>query len=163
MRVSPRSGAVVILVAIGCAPLGAPFVTPLYGDGVHRLPPAEVATLHGPIGAIDGRTVVDRGRSFELLPGCHVVMTRSDVGELSPSGNGAWAGTLPRLVVAFHMKPAHVYSIDVERVPSTSARGQLIIGAHERAPSGAVVAIPWARGQSDIDECIRPAPGPSPS
>lgn len=38
-----------------------------------------IATLVGDIESVDGRQVSNAGRTFELLPGCHVVTTRARV------------------------------------------------------------------------------------
>jgi hypothetical protein len=66
--------------AVGCA--SAPDVPgyPLYAAST-RLPRAQVARVFGPIGWVDGRNVADLGDGFELLPGCHVVVTRSEAVE----------------------------------------------------------------------------------
>jgi hypothetical protein len=45
----------------------------LYPNPESPRPPAEVARLFGPIAAIDGQDVSRQGKSFALLPGCHIV------------------------------------------------------------------------------------------
>src|SRR6185369_2007909 len=78
---------------------------PLYpklGDG----PGADkVSTLYGPIQTVDGQDVSSKGRTFELLPGCHVVTLQRNIGE--GSATGAWAANFPRLTFAFERNRDH--------------------------------------------------------
>jgi hypothetical protein len=126
---------------------------PLYprlGDG----PGAEkVATLHGPIQTVDGQDVSSKGQTFELMPGCHIVTLQRNIGEGGMSG--AWAANLPRLTVAFEMKPAHRYGISIDAQHGSAPRGRVMIAANEKAPDGAVVRVPFARSVEDIDNCRR--------
>jgi hypothetical protein len=126
---------------------------PLYpklGDG----PGADkVSTLYGPIQTVDGQDVSSKGRTFELLPGCHVVTLQRNIGE--GSATGAWAANFPRLTVAFEMKPAHRYSITTDAKDTSAPVGRVTILAREKAPDGSTVRVPFAGGDGDIVACRR--------
>jgi len=131
------------------APTGYPLY-PKLGDG----PGADkVATLYGPIQTVDGQDVSSKGRTFELLPGCHVVTLQRNIGEGSASG--AWAANFPRLTVAFEMKPAHRYSITTDAKDTSAPVGRVTIFAREKAPDGSTVRVPFAGGDGDIVACRR--------
>ena len=126
---------------------------PLYprlgdGPGLDR-----VATLYGPIQTVDGQDVSRKGQTFELLPGCHVVTLQRNIGE--GSANGAWAANLPRLTVAFEMKPAHRYAIASDMHESSGPVSRVTIFAREKAPDGSTVRVPFARSEDDILNCRR--------
>ena len=126
---------------------------PLYprlGDGPG---PDHVATLYGPIQTVDGEDVSRKGQTFELMPGCHVVTLQRNIGE--GSANGAWAANLPRLTVAFPMKPAHRYAISSEMEDTSGPVGHVTIVARDKAPDGSSVRVPFARSEDDILSCRR--------
>jgi hypothetical protein len=110
----------------------------------------KVATLYGPIQTVDDQNVSARGRTFELLPGCHVVTLQRNIGE--GGADGAWAANLPRLVVAFEMKPAHRYTISSTSPDMSAPVGHIRLTASEKAPDGTVVRVPFARAE-DIRNC----------
>jgi len=150
-----------VLLAAGaaaCATIGPAKGYPLYAKVGAGPGPDKVAMLYGPIATVDGNVVADKGMTFELLPGCHVVTLQRNVGQ--GNDNGAWAANLPRITYAFEMKPAHGYSIRAEMEDTSGPVGRVMIVARERAPGGASVRWPIARSTADIDECRRWATAP---
>ena len=141
--------------AIACARLGEDRPYPLYETGPTRPMPAQLATLHGPIAAVDGQKVTGKGKTFALLPGCHIVTLQRNVGAADSNANGAWAGTLPPLAVAFKMRPAHTYLVNVRFEETSGPYGHMRIDARERDPQGQTSPVPWIRSNADIDECRR--------
>lgn len=123
--------------------------TPLYPGA--RPGPDKVATLTGPIGTVDGVNVSLKGKTFELLPGCHIVTLERNVG--AGGDNGAWAANLPGITYAFEMKPGHLYKIDLDLRESSGPMSRLWIRAHERAPDGSTVRLGTARSEADLQDC----------
>ena len=142
--------AALALLSLSCHPGLSGGGYPLYpkvGDGPGR---DKVSFLRGQIALVDGNGVRDKGTSFELLPGCHVVQLARSVGE--SAGDGAWAAHLRRYVFAFEMKPAHTYTIDVRFEGSSGLYGRVFVVAQEHAPDGSTIRVQVARG-SDVDDC----------
>jgi hypothetical protein len=149
------------LVAIGaalalaqaCAHVGAS-LHPLYG-GPPR-PANEVAILSGPIATVDGIDVSDRA-FFSLLPGCHVVVLQSSIGEGGVSG--AWSADIPRHVYAFRMTAGHSYVIKARLLPGNHGVGTANVGgvqvtAVEQDSEGNKIGkIKPARSEADIASC----------
>lgn len=80
------------------------------GVALHPGPTREtsaVATLVGDIERVDGRQVSNAGRTFELLPGCHVVTTRARVAR-------GWSvpGIPPELTFVIHFQAGHGYVLE---------------------------------------------------
>jgi hypothetical protein len=143
-------GAVLFAAACGMQAARGHPLYPKLGDGPG---PERVATLHGPIQTVDGLDVSRKGQTFELLPGCHVVTLQRNIGE--GSANGAWAANLPRLTVAFEMKPAHAYAISSDMGETSGPVSRVTIFAREKAPDGSMVRVPFARTEDDITNCRR--------
>ena len=139
--------------AVACASLGPAKGYPLYAKVGEGPGPDKVAMLYGLIATVDGTVVADKGMTFELLPGCHVVTLQRNVGQ--GNDNGAWAANLPRITYAFEMKPAHSSSIRAELEDTSGPVGRVMIVARERAPHGRMVRWPSARSEADIDDCRR--------
>lgn len=143
--------AMAALLGSGCM-LGKPNAVPLYAaDAAHRLPPEQVATLHGPIHTVDGRDVSGQGRSFELTPGCHVVVLSNNVGQ--GTTDGAWAANIGRLTVAFRMRPMNKYIVDLDIQDSSAPVGRMTIRAREVTPDGQKSGVPFARSSADVEDC----------
>jgi hypothetical protein len=126
---------------------------PLYAKVGTGPGPEKVAILHGPIQTVDDQNVAAKGQTFELLPGCHIVTLQKNIG--AGTANGAWAANLPRLVVAFYMKPAHRYMISSTEPETSAPVGRIHISASEKAPDGTVVRVPFAGSEADIVNCKR--------
>jgi hypothetical protein len=130
-------------------------------------PPArttdQVAVLSGPVATVDGVEVPSQP-SFALLPGCHVVVLQSKVGQ--GSADGAWSVDLKRTVYAFQMKAGNSYVIEVHLQPGGSASvgngtvGGVKIAAMERDVSGhAIGRLSPTHDRAEIEACqAGPAP-----
>jgi hypothetical protein len=148
-RVSGFAGA---LLVAGCIVSGG-HPHPLYpGD---PRPPAEIARLFGPIGAVDGQDVSHFGKSFSLLPGCHVVKLAQKTGEINTLGSGGYVASLPDVTYAFRMRPAHTYEIEIQTDPSSGPIGEIRIRAWERDANGAANELGPARSTEEIDDCMK--------
>jgi hypothetical protein len=147
---SAASVAVASLLLVGCI-TGTGNARALY-PGAPR-PAGELARLSGPIAAVDGQDVSKYGRSFALLPGCHVVQLAAKTGETSSSGGGGYVTNLPSAVYAFRMRAEHVYEIDVrfdgQGGPTV---GQVTVRAWDRDANGGAVEVAAAAG-AEIDDC----------
>jgi hypothetical protein len=145
--VLPAALAVLVAAASACVGLGKPTAVPLYpGPGN----PDRVATLYGPIASVDDKDVSSRGRTFELLPGCHLVTLLRKVGDAD--GQAAWSGTLPPVVYALWMRPQHQYWIKYEFQSRGGPLGGLSLTAEERSPAG-VVKMLGVAGPADVERC----------
>ncbi len=67
------TGLLTLLVVAGCFPSAASAPYPLYSRTNAPPPAAEIATLAGPIGTVDGERVAKLGSTFALEAGCHEV------------------------------------------------------------------------------------------
>jgi hypothetical protein len=127
---------------------------PLYPNPESPRPPAEVARLFGPIAAIDGEDVSRKGKSFALLPGCHIVRLVDKVGAINTSSSGGYVGTIGGVIFALRMKASFAYEIEVGFFDTTGPTGQLTIRAWERAADGSrSTPIAPAQSEADIDDC----------
>ena len=126
---------------------------PLYAKVGAGPGPDKVATLHGPIQTVDDVNVAGKGRTFELLPGCHVVTLQRNIG--AGTASGAFAANVGHLVIALAMRPAHRYVIAMEIEESSAPVGRYMIVAREKAPDGSATRLPFARSEDDIVNCKR--------
>jgi hypothetical protein len=141
--------------ALACVHLGGkPY--PLYPNPEVARAPAELATLQGPIARVDGAEVSPHGKTFTLLPGCHVVALQNAIG--AGGEGGAWSAHLPPMTYAFRMKAAHSYVIEVLMQDSSGPVGSLEIKAVDRGPSGSARQVPL-ENSADIETCRRWSPG----
>jgi len=136
--------------AVGCHSVGKSGY-PLYPPGAVPPAPGQIATLVGPINSVDDVNVSAKGRTFQLLPGCHIVTLERNIGE--GGDNGAFAANLPRITYAFEMKPGHLYKIIVDVEMGSAMLGRMKLTARETAPDGSSVRWFPARGAGDLDEC----------
>ena len=113
--------------------------------------------LSGPIATVDGVDVSHQGALFSLLPGCHVVVLQSQIGEGGVSG--AWSVDIPRHVYAFRMTAGNSYVVNVRLLPGNHAVGTANVGgvkltAVEQDSQGKQIGkIEPARGEEDIAAC----------
>jgi hypothetical protein len=142
-----------VLLLAGCIVRGGD-AHPLY-PGPPR-PPAEVARVIGPIGEVDGQDVSHLGKSFALLPGCHVVKLARKTGEISTlGGSGGYVATLPGAVYAFRMQAAHTYEIEVVLESSSGPVGPITIRAWDRDAHGGATEVGPAVSTAEIDDCMK--------
>lgn len=145
----------IALVATACG-LGPGRGVRLY-DGAEQSRSA-VATLHGPVLSVDGHEISSRTRSFELLPGCHVVTSGGSVGH--GTDHDAWIAYLPTVTFAFRMLPGATYNIAFSIDP-TLGRGPVGSGqvtATERDAAGKLRTVSPVKNASEVRDCRRWSP-----
>ena len=110
--------------------------------------------MFGPIAAVDGQDVSHLGKSFSLLPGCHIVRLADKVGEMNSNHAGGYVGTIGTAIFAIWMKADHVYEVEVQVGNATGPVGRLTIQTWERAADGSGARpIAPARTDKDFDDC----------
>jgi hypothetical protein len=107
-----RTVAAAALFAVACAPSMDLPGYPLYPVAGARLPREQIARLFGPIASVDGRDVATLGNAFEVLPGCHVVLTRGDAVE--STNYVAVIGHPNGRFFALTVKPGYTYIVKRE-------------------------------------------------
>jgi hypothetical protein len=133
---------------------------PLYPESGVRRPRGEVAKLSASlpggaspwggsttfIQAVDGRDVSTLDTAFELLPGCHVVVTESRL--LVANEAMSWSGEIAPRTFAFDMKPGFSYTVVVELAERMGGSAGVSVYATEQDPWGAqtVTIAPLAPG-----------------
>jgi hypothetical protein len=138
-----------------CGVAGAERGFPLYAGAQTSID--QVATLSGPIGTVDGRDVADKGSSFELRAGCHVVTTKTDFFDHDATINiGATMGHHPSLTFAVPMKAGSSYVIEhhTQGLDGFSARPWLT--ARELDRSGTARDFEPTQDQVAIAACLGP-------
>ncbi len=152
---APLSVVTLAVALSACGVAGAERGFPLYaGD---RAGIDQVATLSGPIGTVDGREVADKGGSFELRAGCHVVTTKTEFLDHDTTINiGAMMGHHPVLTFAVLMKPGFSYVIEhrTQELDGLSARPWMT--ARELDRSGAAHDLEPTQDQVAIAACLAP-------
>jgi hypothetical protein len=111
----------------------------------------EVAQLGGYVRLVDDQQVTE-GRSFELLPGCHIVGTPARWGRVGDSG-GVLVDTGHR-TFALVMKPGHRYLVEVSVNMMGGSTGSAVVQATEEDPQGKrTQVIGPAKTTADIEAC----------
>lgn len=133
----------------GCAHFqGEP--RPLYAGPV--LPPSQTALLSGYVAKVDDLNVAHLAGPFSLLPGCHIVVTRNNVGDDSPSG--AWSVVMAQLTFALRMQAGRAYEIQIQRQGGGSETANLKMRALEFDGSGnKLQELPPSYGKAAIEAC----------
>lgn len=119
-----------------------------------------MATLRGPVLAVDGAPMKSSERSFELLPGCHVVVSGGSVGH--GADREAWLAHLPTTVFAMHMQPGATYSVAFDIDPALG-RGPIGTGqvlATERDAQGRTRRVPPITTEAEARACQDHEPTP---
>jgi hypothetical protein len=124
---------------------------PLYDPATPRRAANEVARLFGPIASVDGRDVSDLGRSFELLPGCHVVVTKKQMLEFDNAA--AVSGQFPPMTYPFRMRAAHTYVIERPATGIGGDKALAWIEAYDAAGDGTKVPVGATSSERVIDDC----------
>jgi hypothetical protein len=143
-----------LLAAAGGCALGQPKPYPLYGTPAMAPSDGKVAILMGPIATVDGQDVRKHGRTFALLPRCHVVTLLPAVGETTPSAT--WVGNLPHYTYAMDMSGGYYYAIHYRFEPGNGPVGNLRVWADETDPAGALRPIGPAGSGAEIHRCWHP-------
>jgi hypothetical protein len=134
---------------------------PLYLRTERRLPQSELARLSGYVRFIDDEDVSPYGRSFELLPGCHLVGTPSQWGKAEPNSGVVTADT-GRWVFALPMRAGYQYVIELQLEQMSGPRGRLQVRAFERDSHGTTTReFAPPRNADDVQACRQEAPGPA--
>jgi hypothetical protein len=137
-----------------CGVAGGERGFPLY-DGA-RAGVDQVATLSGPIATVDGRDVADKGSSFELRPGCHVVATKTDFFDHDATINiGATMGHHPSLTFVVPMKAGLSYVIEHRTLELEGMSARAWLTARELDRSGAAHDLAPTQDQVAIAACLR--------
>ena len=103
--------------------------------GVENETPNQVARLHGYVQLVDDEDVSGYGHLFELLPGCHVIVTPTTFGG---AGTDAWAtAETGHLRFVIRMRAGHDYEV---RVSVLEAVNRVEIETIEKDPQREVVA-----------------------
>jgi hypothetical protein len=145
----------VLLTACGLGPTRG---TQLYaGD---RRPLEQVATLRGPVLQIDGQPMSPKQRSFELLPGCHIVVSGGSVGH--GTDHDAWIAHLPTTVFAIRAQAGSTYNVTFDIDPALGrgpiGSGEILVKERDRA--GTLRAVPAVKTTEDVRACQAWKPSP---
>lgn len=131
-------------VAIGFAAIlpacvgGSSRGVPLYSPETPRRAENTIAALLGDIATVDGRDVSGSGRTFELLPGCHVITTRRSFGKVEQGL--PMTALLPPLTFVLPMHANRSYLLEYEPSSNAGNGGVALIQAREVDASGKVLA-----------------------
>lgn len=176
-----RRTLLVAALSLSCVHAGEqPPGYPLYPNSGTRMPRDRVAELTTSmpggssvgagssafIKAVDGKDVSTLDTSFELVPGCHLVQTASQL--LIANQAITWHGELGSRVFAFQMKPGNTYIVKVELVESMGGTARVLVyGIEQNAAGGEVQRLEPAKSKDDLRACmaagapVSPAPAPA--
>ena len=149
------SALLVVAVAIPACIVHEGEPHPLYTNDEPPQPPNRVARLFGPIAAIDGKDVSHLGKSFSLLPGCHIVKLAPKTGQINAVGSGGYVASLPPALYAFRMRPTHTYEIEVVLDSTTGPVGPITIRAWDRDANGGALEQSPVTSTVEIDDCMK--------
>jgi hypothetical protein len=105
--------ATVAVIMVACLSAQGPPPVRLYPATDHPLRAEEVSKLSGYVAFVDGEDASKLGKSFELLPGCHAVVTPTRWGAHSPGGEMDITATTGRWAFVLPMRAGHRYEIRV--------------------------------------------------
>ena len=147
-------GLAVAALALACQPTTDGQAIPLYPNAqTTRVPASQLAQVSGRIAKIDGNPVIDYGRPFELLPGCHLVemARRMPVNGVSVRRAGGSA-LAPIVVYALRMRAGARYVIwqDLHPVPAWNDPPFL---AREEQTNGTAIDLTPVKSPADIKAC----------
>ena len=125
-------------------------------------PPAETARLTGSIGSVDGQDVSRLGKSFALLPGCHVVRPPAKVAEVDKTSPNSYVASVPSDVTfAIRMQPGHTYEIQVRPDENTGHTAVFAaVQAWDRDEHGGSTPVAPIVSTAEIDACQTWKPAP---
>ena len=117
-----------------------------------------MALLIGYVRDVDGKDVSAHGKSFELLPGCHIVGTPSKWGTMDSTA-GVVITTGPHQF-AIPMKAGHSYSIEVGSSSPflTAPTSPAYLSAREMDAGGTTTRrFAPAESPQDLRDCLKEA------
>jgi hypothetical protein len=149
------SGATLAFSALVVGCLGDPARGyPLYTRTEELPAVADVARLSGYVQSVDGRDVSSVRPPFELLPGCHVILTPSHWGSFASDKASGITATTGAVNFVLPMKPGSSYSVKVETAEVSGPVGEISLRTYERDAKGNVTrTFPPAGGQWDPERC----------
>ncbi len=111
--------------ATGCIASNPPRNIPLYEQPQSTIAPERVVRLNGYVQLVDGRDVSSKGDSFELLPGCHVVVTPEKWGhtEYNAGAMVVWITGHVRYAIPMHAGRSYSIRVDADPQNSTGVTG----------------------------------------
>jgi hypothetical protein len=110
--------------------------------------------LAGYVQYVDGQDVSSHGSHFELMPGCHVVVTPRSWGK-SEGTFGAVVVPTGHVAYAMDMRAGHDYLIDVRITEFSGPHGSAEIVAYERGPGGSGTAqLTPASTEAEVKTCL---------
>jgi len=140
---------IVALSGAGCLSGGGARPYRLYPLAPQPLGPEQVSTLAGHVQSVDDKDVSSLGGYFELLPGCHVIVTPSR-GWASYGKSGSMA-TTGQLTFALPMRAGHQYRIEIR---PGGIGGRLTVKGYESDLRGNQTReFEQATGPKDIEAC----------
>lgn len=150
-RTRPSTACALAIALTGCIS-ATPRGTPLYPAAGPTRDVSEVAQLIGEVASVDGQSTSSGLNSFELLPGCHVVTTRTSWGKRDESG--AMFGNMPRFSFAIMMVANRSYHFEYDLMNRTGSGGTLALKVYEKDVDGNVLAeFQPAATQAELDRC----------
>jgi hypothetical protein len=156
-----RPGPYEVLVALAMIAASACITGTRRGYPLYPNPPLMeqqgVAFLTGYVHDVDGKDVSQHGRSFDLLPGCHIVGTPVKGGNMDPTA-GVVITTGSRKF-AIPMKAAHSYVIEVgSSGPVNGLAGPIYLLGREIDEAGKTTRrfVP-AESLQDVQDCMKEA------
>src|SRR6267378_1637265 len=144
-------------LALSCLALSGCLVShdrgePLYPVTDARPKREDVAQLGGYVRMVDNQQVTE-GKSFELLPGCHIVGTPARWGRVDSSSGGVLVDT-GHQTFALVMKAGHRYFVGVSVKMMGGSTGSAVVEATEEDPQGRkTTVIGTAKSTADIETC----------
>ena len=137
-----------------------PRAYPLYPDPEQPRPTTEVGVLEAPAAVIDGQDVIDKGRTFALLPGCHRFKLLRSIGEVGIGTGTGYRATLPQRTFTLDVKPGHSYAFDSAVGPFVAATGSWRWGFSDQPGDGSITIARECDGAAlpALSERLRPVP-----
>jgi hypothetical protein len=124
---------------------------PLYPASGQRLPRDQVARLFGPIASVDGQDVSRLGGAYELLPGCHAVLTTSDAVE--STNYVAVIGRTGVRYLVLAMRPGYSYIVKRPLQADVEPHLRITVFAQELDPTGAEVQVIYPANRDALEAC----------
>lgn len=103
---------VILSFVAACGP--QPRGLPLYDAGHGVLPLEQVASISGPILAVDGQRIKQDTQRFEVLPGCHLLRMTGTVGYFTATATAGTQICLGEHEFGLNTEAGHKYFVELE-------------------------------------------------